>query len=69
MPGVTICENAVVAANAVVTCDVRDNAVVAGVPARVIKDIDRNWSEPSDPFTAQSRSFDVEGTSSIDRGC
>ena len=40
MPGVTIGENAVVAANAVVTHDVPNNAVVAGVPARVIKHID-----------------------------
>ena len=40
MPGVTIGENAVVAANAVVTRDVLDNVVVAGVPARVIDHID-----------------------------
>jgi acetyltransferase-like isoleucine patch superfamily enzyme len=39
MPGVTIGENAVVAANAVVTSDVPDNAVVGGIPARVIKQI------------------------------
>ena len=35
MPGVTIGENAVVAANAVVTRDVPDNAVVGGAPARI----------------------------------
>lgn len=39
MPGVTIGENAVVAANAVVSRDVADNAVVGGIPARVIKNI------------------------------
>lgn len=37
MPGVTIGENAVVAANAVVIRDVLDNTVVGGIPARVIK--------------------------------
>ena len=39
MPGVTIGENAVVAANAVVTSDVPDNVVVGGIPARVIRHI------------------------------
>jgi len=39
-PGVTIGENAVVAANAVATSDVPDNSVVGGVPARFIKHID-----------------------------
>lgn len=37
MPGVTIGENAVVAAGAVVTADVPADTVVAGVPAKVIK--------------------------------
>ncbi len=36
-PGVTIGENAVVAAGAVVTKDVADNTVVGGIPAKVIK--------------------------------
>lgn len=40
LPGVTIGENAVVAAGAVVSKDVPDNTVVAGVPARIIKSID-----------------------------
>lgn len=40
MPGVTIGQNAVAAANAVVTSDVPDNTVVGGIPARVIKHID-----------------------------
>ena len=39
-PGVTIGENAVVAAGAVVTKDVPDNAVVGGCPAKIIKMLD-----------------------------
>ena len=40
LPGVTIGENAVVGAGAVVTKDVPDNAVVVGNPAKVIKYLD-----------------------------
>lgn len=39
LPGVTIGENAVVAAGAVVSKDVPDQVVVAGVPAKIIKSI------------------------------
>ena len=38
--GVTIGENSIVAAGAVVTKDVPPNSIVAGVPARVIREID-----------------------------
>ena len=37
--GVTIGENAIVAAGSVVTKDVPDNMIVAGSPARVIREI------------------------------
>jgi acetyltransferase-like isoleucine patch superfamily enzyme len=37
LPGVTVGENSVVAAGAVVTNNVDDNTIVAGVPAKVIK--------------------------------
>ena len=39
-PGVTIGENSVVAAGAVVTKDVPDNVVVGGCPAKIIKELD-----------------------------
>jgi acetyltransferase-like isoleucine patch superfamily enzyme len=39
LPGISIGENAVVAAGAVVTKDVPANSVVAGVPAKIIKSI------------------------------
>lgn len=42
MPGVTIGENAIVAANAVVTKDVAANTIVGGIPARVIKSIEEH---------------------------
>lgn len=40
LPGVTVGPNAIVAAGAVVSKDVPENSVVAGVPARVIGDVD-----------------------------
>jgi acetyltransferase-like isoleucine patch superfamily enzyme len=40
LPGVTIGENAVVAAGAIVTKDVEANTVVAGVPAKFVKKIE-----------------------------
>jgi acetyltransferase-like isoleucine patch superfamily enzyme len=39
LPGVTIGENSVVAAGALVTSDVPPNTVVGGVPAKIIKSI------------------------------
>lgn len=40
MPGVTIGENSIVAAGAVITRDVPDNAVAAGIPAKIVRTID-----------------------------
>ncbi|WP_412654540.1 DapH/DapD/GlmU-related protein [Hungatella sp.] len=42
LPGVTIGNNVIVAAGAVVTKDVPDNCVVAGVPAKIIKNLKTN---------------------------
>lgn len=39
LPGVTIGRNAVIAAGSTVTIDVPDNTLVAGVPARVIREL------------------------------
>jgi acetyltransferase-like isoleucine patch superfamily enzyme len=39
LPGVTIGENAIVAAGAVVSKDVPDNTIVGGIPAKIIKAI------------------------------
>lgn len=45
LQGVTIGNNVVVAAGAVVTKDVPDNCVVAGVPARVIRELENDIPE------------------------
>ena len=42
LPGVTIGNNVVIAAGAVVTKDIPDNCVAAGVPARVIREIEND---------------------------
>ncbi|KAA9019467.1 DapH/DapD/GlmU-related protein, partial [Niallia endozanthoxylica] len=42
LPGATIGDNSVVAAGAVVTKDVPENTVVAGVLAKVVKEISNN---------------------------
>jgi acetyltransferase-like isoleucine patch superfamily enzyme len=41
LPGVTVGENSVVAAGAVVSKDVPDNTVVGGIPAKILKSINK----------------------------
>lgn len=45
MPGVTIGSNVIIGSHSVVTKDVEDNSVVAGIPAKRIKSIDKFISE------------------------
>ena len=48
LPGVVVGEDAVVAAGAVVSRDVKARTVVAGVPARFMKTLPKDWSRPSE---------------------
>ena len=45
LPGVTIGNNVVVGAGAVVTKDIPDNSLALGVPARVVRKIDNDIEE------------------------
>ncbi len=38
MPGVTVGKNSIVGAHSFINCDIPDNCVAVGVPARIIKD-------------------------------
>ncbi len=60
LKGVTIGRNAIVAAGAVVTRDVPDNAIVAGSPAQVVKMLDPEhpMSTRADMFNSPDFDFD-----------
>ena len=51
LPGVTVGENAVVAAGAVVTKDVAANTVVAGVPAKIIRHLTSGMATMSETLS------------------
>jgi len=59
MPGVTIGKNCVIACNAVVTKDVPDNSVVAGVPARVIQTVEE-YAEKNKKNTFSTKNMTYE---------
>ena len=48
MPGVTIGDNCVIGAKAIVTKDIPDNSVAVGIPARVIRTIDEYYRNAVD---------------------
>lgn len=50
MPGVKIGSNVIVGAGAIVTKDVPDNSIVAGVPAKVIETIDEYYNKHKNHF-------------------
>lgn len=67
LPGVTIGDNVVVGAGSIVTRDIPDNCVSAGIPARVIKSLDeysdkaRKISHPTKRLTiAEKRAYYTE---------
>lgn len=63
MPGVTIGNNVIIGVKAVVTKDIPDNSVVAGMPARVIKSLDayfegvtnKGWVYPTSRMTFEEK--------------
>lgn len=61
MPNVTIGNNCIIAIGAVVTHDVPDNSIVAGVPARVIRTIDEYYLKNKD------RILETKGLSAEDK--
>lgn len=60
LPGVHIGNNVIIGAAAVVTKDVPSNTIVAGVPARVIEDIDEYIKKNKDCFVKTKKMNPIE---------
>lgn len=50
MPGVTIGNNCIIGCGAIVTHDIPDNSIAAGVPARVIENVEEYCQKHEDAF-------------------
>lgn len=61
MPNVTIGNNVVIGIGSIVTHDVPDNCIAAGVPARVIKTLDAYYEKNKDSI------LNTKGLSSSDK--
>jgi len=59
LPGVTIGNNVVIGAGSVVTSDIPDNTVAAGVPARPLSDL-QSYRDKIEPLTTHIRDWDIE---------
>lgn len=58
LPGVTVGENSIVGACAVVTKDVPENVVVVGNPAKVIREVDTDPSAMPESLDARGKAYD-----------
>jgi len=63
LPGVTIGDNCVIAAGAVVTKSIPDNSIAAGIPCKVLRSIDEYYERAKKYFTfTYGMSYDKKKT-------
>lgn len=66
MPNVKIGNNVIIGCGAVVTRDIPDNSVVAGVPARVLKSVDEYYAKNADKILPTKGMSGVEKRAAIE---